>query len=131
MSVTVECQYTGIEFEAATKRSKNHPRIANVLNQAYSDGWRDQALAAIQAGRDELGFTTIAEYVLLLKETEIAAKAGIDTQIEKRVLEFRARKAEAATRNWQPKEHADNISNRENDNYLPNPVGNVTTEPEW
>ena len=130
MSVTVECQYTGIEFEAATKRSKNHPVIANVLNQAYSDGWRDQALTAIQAGR-EAGFTKIAEYVSLLKETELAAKAGEDAQIEKRVLEFRQRKADAAARNWQPKEHADNISNRENDNYLPNPVGNVTTEPEW
>lgn len=139
MSVKITCQYTGLEFEAATRRSKNHPKISAWLQSANTDGWYNQALAAIQAGR-EAGFTSISEYINLLSETEKAAKAGIDAEIEKRVLEFRQRKADAAARQeayyasrangtWQPKEHLDNISNRENENEIP--VRNVTSEPEW
>ena len=35
--VTVKCQYTGIEFEAATKRTKNHPLVSAFLNEANAD----------------------------------------------------------------------------------------------
>lgn len=37
MSVTVTCQYTGIEFEAASKRSKNHPAVSRLLTEASND----------------------------------------------------------------------------------------------
>lgn len=37
MSVIVRCQHTGIEFEANSKRSKNHPMVACFLNEASRD----------------------------------------------------------------------------------------------
>lgn len=37
MNTTVTCQYTGIEFEAASKRTKNHPLVATFLAEASSD----------------------------------------------------------------------------------------------
>ena len=38
--ITVKCQYTGIEFEAESKRSKNHPAVTKFLNGANEDGKR-------------------------------------------------------------------------------------------
>lgn len=37
MTVTVKCQYTGIEFESASNRSKNHPKVAKFLDEASKD----------------------------------------------------------------------------------------------
>lgn len=37
MAVTVKCQYTGIEFEASSTRSKNHPKVAKFLDEASKD----------------------------------------------------------------------------------------------
>jgi len=34
--VKVICQYTGIEFEAKSLRSKNHPRVAALLETAIA-----------------------------------------------------------------------------------------------
>ena len=36
-TVTVTCQYTGIEFEAESKRTKNHPAVSAFLNEAAKD----------------------------------------------------------------------------------------------
>lgn len=38
--ITIKCQYTGFEFEAESKRSKNHPAVASFLNEANEDGKR-------------------------------------------------------------------------------------------
>ena len=38
--ITIKCQYTGIEFEAESKRSKNHPAVTAFLNEANADGKR-------------------------------------------------------------------------------------------
>lgn len=37
---TIKCQYTGIEFEADSKRTKNHPAVTRFLNEANEDGKR-------------------------------------------------------------------------------------------
>lgn len=37
---TIKCQYTGIEFEAESKRTKNHPMVTSFLNEANDDGKR-------------------------------------------------------------------------------------------
>lgn len=37
MTITMTCQYTGIEFEAASKRSKNHPQVSVFLDEAAKD----------------------------------------------------------------------------------------------
>lgn len=36
--VTITCDKTGIEFEAASKRQKNHPKVSNLLNWAATKG---------------------------------------------------------------------------------------------
>lgn len=38
--ITVKCQYTGIKFEAESKRTKNHPAVTKFLNDANEDGKR-------------------------------------------------------------------------------------------
>lgn len=45
MTITVSCQYTGIEFEAASARSKNHPKIARFLEEASKDRFHVGAYA--------------------------------------------------------------------------------------
>jgi hypothetical protein len=37
---TITCQYTGIEFKAESKRTKNHPAVTAFLNEANDDGKR-------------------------------------------------------------------------------------------
>lgn len=36
--VTITCQYTGLDFEAASTRSKNHPLVSQFVNDANKDG---------------------------------------------------------------------------------------------
>lgn len=38
--ITITCQYTGITFEAESKRTKNHPQVTAFLNAANDDGKR-------------------------------------------------------------------------------------------
>jgi hypothetical protein len=75
--VLVTCEKTGIQFEAATRRTKNHPTIMGWLNQAAKDGWYNQAYATIKQGREQ-GFTSIDQFVDALRVTEVQAKAAND-----------------------------------------------------
>lgn len=75
--VQVTCEKTGVVFEAATRRTKNHPTIMGWLNEAASAGWYKQALATIQQGREQ-GWTTIEQFVDALRVTEVQAKAAND-----------------------------------------------------
>lgn len=43
--VTVTCQHTGFEFEAASRRSKNHPQVAAFLNEASGNRFQRGAYA--------------------------------------------------------------------------------------
>lgn len=36
----IKCQHTGIEFEADSKSTKNHPAVTRFLNEANEDGKR-------------------------------------------------------------------------------------------
>ena len=45
MTVTIKCQYTGIEFEAASSRSKNHPLVAKFIDEASKDRFHVGAYA--------------------------------------------------------------------------------------
>lgn len=42
---TVKCQYTGIEFEASSTRTKNHPLVAKFLETASKDRFHTGAYA--------------------------------------------------------------------------------------
>lgn len=123
MAVTVICSKTGIEFQADSKRTKNHPVITRWSQKSYADGWYQQYDEALAAGK-EAGFTTVAEYVELFTETETASKNQQAVDYAKRVLEARQRKADAAARDeayyqsrangtYQAATHDDNIDPRE------------------
>ena len=43
--ITVICQYTGIEFEAESKRTKNHPQVSAWLNEVADDRFKVGAYA--------------------------------------------------------------------------------------
>lgn len=45
MTVTIKCQFTGIEFEAASTRSKNHPLVAKFIDEASKDRFHVGAYA--------------------------------------------------------------------------------------
>lgn len=79
--VTVICEKTGLTFEAPTKRTKNHPSIMAIVNEANRDGWYAQALASLKAGR-EAGFTTLEEFIDLLNETREAAREQRNMRID-------------------------------------------------
>ena len=42
---TVTCQYTGIEFEASSGRTKNHPKVAKFIDEASKDRFHVGAYA--------------------------------------------------------------------------------------
>lgn len=71
--VTVICEKTGIEFEAATKRTKNHPIIMAWVNDAAKDGWYNTALETIRKCRQD-GATTLEQFVTALRQAETTFK---------------------------------------------------------
>jgi hypothetical protein len=71
--VTIICEKTGIEFEARTKRTKNHPQIMAWVNEAAKDGWYNTALETIKKSRKD-GATTLEQFVADLRQAETAFK---------------------------------------------------------
>jgi hypothetical protein len=71
--VQVICEKTGIEFEAATRRTKNHPTIMSWLEKSNRYDWYSQALETLTSGRKQ-GYTTIEQYNALFEETEKSAQ---------------------------------------------------------
>jgi hypothetical protein len=63
------CEKTGLEFEATSKRVRNHPTIMAMLSDAYRDGWHFDAMEAIKSGRNA-GYTTIEQFVSALNDAK-------------------------------------------------------------
>lgn len=61
--VTIICQHSGLEFEAETKRTKQHPRIATFKAKADRDGTYRDANNALTEANKRGGYTTIDEYM--------------------------------------------------------------------
>lgn len=81
------CEKTGLEFEARSKKQRNHPEIMNLLNEAHRKGWYDQALEAIKKGREQ-GFTTLEQFLVAMREAGEKATQIHNAQIdEKKQLE--------------------------------------------
>lgn len=99
--VKIICQYTGLEFEATSKRQKNHPEISKLLNEAAADKRNPGAYGivkkALAEGRTR-DFTTVREFIEFARS---AVQAGAQEQAdqERRNRELReeqARKREEA-----------------------------------
>ena len=97
--VTVKCQYTNIEFEAASKRAKNHPSVSAMLAKANKEGTYSEAKKALAMGVEK-GFSTIEEFEKLVAERSLRAR------------ERRARsRADDARREEERKQHARSRAN--------------------
>jgi len=94
--VKVTCQHSGIEFEADSKRTKQHPRIAAIKSEANKRGNYREVNAALDAVRKAGGYTTIAEYMAMVdlylkgKSAERDAAAAKRREQEQRDEEERA-----------------------------------------
>lgn len=78
--ITVKCQHTGIEFEAASKRTKMHPAISAIKNEAAKDGTYRQVMEAITAAEKET-WTSIedaVEFITDMAAGRITAKRNAD-----------------------------------------------------
>lgn len=77
--VKVICQYSGIEFEAASKRTKNHPDLADWMQRSNKLGIYNDLMSEISAVR-ATGSTNLADYkaawVKVLKADQDMKAAG-------------------------------------------------------
>jgi len=71
------CQYTGIQFEAESKRTKNHPMVSAFLNEAAKDikiGAYAQAKALVSEARGQ--FDDISECMAFVKAAYAEWRSG-------------------------------------------------------
>lgn len=66
--VKVICQHSGIEFEADSKRSKNHPMVSDLKNRANKDGNYREVNNAMDAVKKAGGYATIEEYMKMVHD---------------------------------------------------------------
>jgi len=84
--VTVICQHSGIEFEADSKRTKQHPLIARIKQQASKDGtYREMDAALVAVSRDG-GYASIEEYVTCVRDM-VAGVPTLKTRVRVAQLE--------------------------------------------
>lgn len=93
--VTVVCQYTGVEFEASSKRSKNHPKVSAFLDAAAKDKYNPTAYRtakeALAAAKDE-GKTDIDE---IIQYAQAVVDSANDAAYQRRIEDEQQRKARA------------------------------------
>lgn len=89
----ITCQYTGIVFEATSKRQKNHPRVSALLNDAAKAGPAAYGTAKerLEEAR-QAGMTDIGEIIAFVRTGAMHAQA----QFDRRVADDRQARKEAA-----------------------------------
>lgn len=65
--VTITCQHSGIEFEAKTRRTKQHPQIAALKADANKRGNYREVMTALETAKANGGYTTIDEFLAAVK----------------------------------------------------------------
>lgn len=65
--VTITCQESGIEFEAETRRTKQHPSIRAIKDRANKDGNYREVNEALAAVRKAGGYETIEQFMALVQ----------------------------------------------------------------
>ncbi|MCB8942551.1 MAG: hypothetical protein H6658_02125 [Ardenticatenaceae bacterium] len=99
--VTIKCQHSGIEFEAKSTRTRQHPLVAAFKNESVRGNY-SQAMEALEKAAKVGGYTTIEEYMTLVKKIMSGAVAAkneainrqrqAEREAEKAVAELRARR---------------------------------------
>lgn len=77
--VTVICQHSGIEFEAHSKQTKQHPLVAELKKESNKKGTYRQVNEALDKVRAEGGYTTIEEYVQRVRQALDEIERGRET----------------------------------------------------
>lgn len=93
----IKCQHTGFEFEAQTARSKNHPMVADFLNDASKDNkyYRGASHVAKAMVSEATGYDTIEE---LIADVRTAYAAWQETGESHKVVKTHAQMVKAAER---------------------------------
>lgn len=90
--ITVKCQHTGIEFEAKSSRTKMHPAIAAIKNEAAKRGNYRQVLEALEAA-GKRNWTSIEEAIAFINEVAEGKIAKNTEKINARLREEAAQEA--------------------------------------
>lgn len=105
--ITIKCQHTGFEFEAASKRSKNHPMVSDFLNEAAKDNghYRGASHVAKTMVSEAIGYDTIEE---LIADVRTAYDAWKETGDSKKVVKSFQERKEAGKRaiGYMERQHA-------------------------
>lgn len=122
--ITVTCQYTGFEFEANSKRSKNHPQVAAFLNEASKNRFKNGAYAKAKSLLSEAKgqFDTVEE---LMEAVQAAYSEWCDSgDANITVKSFKQRQAEARNQinAWFRKEDALRYEERTDGNAYSGPA---------
>lgn len=104
--VEVVCKESGITFEASSKRTQQHPRIAALKQQGNKDGTYREVNDALMKVKKAGGYTTIDEFMALVedfmngkKQERRTADARIAEQRAKDRADDEARKEERRKQN--------------------------------
>ena len=92
---TVMCQHSGLNFEAKTKRTKQHPLVASLKNDAHRDGNYSEVLAALDKVAEAGGYEyeTIEEYLNLVDEI-LTGKAEAAKAVQAQEVQWHKKQAE-------------------------------------
>lgn len=111
--ITIKCQHSGLEFEANSKRTKQHPDVAAFKNEAASKrGDYNAALKALDEAAQTGNYKTIEEYMHLVNDIYTGANKA-KHEAEKKRLEAEA-KARQELADRKAKRQAQNAFLREN-----------------
>lgn len=89
--VEITCNESGIKFEAATRRTKQHPLIADAKAKANKDKMYSQLNDALATVRREGGYTTIEEFMARVNAIMRGEKDAKAEATAKRLREDKAR----------------------------------------
>lgn len=88
--VTITCQESGLQFEAATARTKQHPRIAELKAWGNKQQKYREVNDALVAVRKAGGYTTIDEYMALAQKHIDGVVAAARARHDRAAAEERA-----------------------------------------
>lgn len=119
--VTVICQYTGIQFEAATNRAKNHPVVSELLNAAAKGGNYGQVQSILAQCKKE-GIQDIDQVREAVKAGNAKHIAQLNAQLQAEAEDKKAREKARAQRQEQNhflREHGYTWHKNDDDGYQP------------
>lgn len=143
--IKIICQHSGLEVETKTRRTRQHPRIAELKIAANKDGNYREVNNALSEARKRGGYTNIDEYMALVSDimreyhdkakakdarrAEAARKAEADRELHKAEREKLNARLKAAGYWWSKYEPRENMG--QDDGYarwdLFSPDGRIVT----